>query len=124
MSLIPNSGPLVLCIGDDRDLLQIRAMVLQHAGYAVCQFSGTGVLKAEYLPAFAFVVLCHSISLQKAEAIASLLRFRNPSARVIRLSHVYAAPDAMFDSTCDTVLGPRTMLSELDRLAGRAVAHC
>ena len=70
MSPVSYLGSTVLCVGEDSDLLWIRALVLQHAGYVVCALSGSGVLEARELPKVAFAVLCHSVTLQLAEVIA------------------------------------------------------
>jgi hypothetical protein len=67
------------------------------------------------------VVLCTSIAMGTAEALARTVKAAQPAIRIVRLSRWKSPPDPYFDAVCDTPLDPAELLAELEQLRNMAL---
>jgi hypothetical protein len=104
----------VLSVGNDNTLLWARELVLKRTGYAVCSAFASDILARDI--EFDILVLCRSIAIERAEALARTVKAKHPSVRIVRLSALPLVHDDYFDAVCDPTQGPLKLLAELARL--------
>lgn len=91
-------------------------MLLERAGYVVCSLPESSMTPDLNIPSFDLVLLCHSISLERAESLAGWIRPRIPHVAVVRLASFNPDRKPCFDAVCSVQYGPVPLLTELDNL--------
>jgi hypothetical protein len=79
-------GPRLLCIGEDRFLLDIRKLLLEQAGYSVITLPGVNLPATPPVPAVAVAIICHSVHEPYRSHITDWMRQTLPKTRILLLS--------------------------------------
>jgi hypothetical protein len=115
-SKISENPPLVLCLGSDQRLLEIRGRVLATHYGAV---SLGNIEELDALPAtkqFDVVVLCHSLSSEQCDMATTIVRERWPKAKIVALSREGSSFLTAADQTIRSLDGPSVLLQAIDGL--------
>ena len=112
----------VLCVGTDKKLLTTRGLILAQAGYRTSLLLDASITDRTDLSAHEVILFCHSVSLQRAEAISYLARWQRPSVLTIRLTQVDFGSVPGFDTACAVSSGPARLLELLNQLSSKAQA--
>lgn len=107
---------IVLCVGLNRSLMNLRVAVFKEAGYNVIE----GHKAEEALRLFRstdvdLAVLCHSIPIAQRRGLASLMKDSKPMTPVLVLHQGFESiieADASIDNLC----GPKTLLEVMASL--------
>lgn len=82
--------PTALQFGKDTSLLESRSAILETTGLAVINVYSVRQCISEILARnFDLIVLCHSVSQEEREQVASFVHTRNPATPVLLISTFY-----------------------------------
>lgn len=122
-SLTPTQGGL-LCVDDDPDILKLRRMVLESAGYVVITAaSGDEALQVlEGGQPVALVLLDYLMPGMRGDELAIKLRRQNPRLPIIAVSAVGQLPDSLLRNVNAHVQkgrGPEVLLATVSMILGQ-----
>lgn len=105
----------VLSICDYEPLLNAREQVLHREGYDVVSVSRLESIRTLDIASFRFVIICQSISQDKAAQISCMLKACNPHLLLLRMnsSDTYRDENEQFDAELDGSGGPTALLEAL-----------
>lgn len=110
-------APVVLSVGSDRTLLNLRDEVLRAAGYAVREHVPSELSEVGN-GGFDVVVLCHSIRREEMRRIIRRIRHANPNIPILL---VRADGEAeMVDASVHGLDGPQVLLDSVSKLLEKA----
>jgi hypothetical protein len=130
------SAPVILCVGEDADLLDTRTLLLQSIGAEVHCCAAWRILQAAQPESgdeallsmdnirFDLIVLCHTIEPAAARKIARMARRRLPSCRTLLLQPISVAGNDRTLPGFDAVacVEPASLLSSIACLLVRQSA--
>lgn len=112
-----NMQPLLLCLSNNPELLEIRTRVLA-TRYRVVPVLGLDALKA--LPgdsAFSVLVLCHTLQDGDCEAAINTVRAVWPAIRIVMVTTGYAdCLEFGADAVVDSLAGGTALLRAIERV--------
>jgi CheY-like chemotaxis protein len=112
---------LVLAVGRDAVLLEMRSKVLQAAGYTVIPELSLKKAVAKFREGdFGLVLLCHSIPGQDRERLTRLLREHTSRTPIVSVSASLSALDSFADATLGN--DPKELLGGLRELLVKKTA--
>jgi CheY-like chemotaxis protein len=112
-------GFRILSICDDDDIRFSRELVLKQEGYEVESMAGSKLLESCSVRSFHIAVLCHSLGVARAAAIADHLRRANPGILLLRVHAIRSCPDCFYDMECEVLPGPDALLQAISGLCSR-----
>jgi hypothetical protein len=89
--VVPSSNGSVthiLSIGDEDTLLRLRTLVLEAAGYEVRSMRSQMVTEEELAIPVDLLILCHTVNIRRAAAIATVARRFHPDVRLLTLTKI------------------------------------
>ena len=95
---------VILSVGQDALVSETRGQVLQTAGYTVMTQTSPKRAMAQFFEGdFDLVLLCHSISAEARNSLASLIRERSPRTPIVFVASGVAQVDRSSDLTIETI---------------------
>jgi hypothetical protein len=112
----------ILLYGQDSRLLETRKWVLQSRGYRVVSIAQpSDIALLPLAPAFALLVLCHTLSPQEGEKAARLASARWPAIKDLALAaDKTRSPTGLLGQLLHTMGGPANLLAQVSNLVGYA----
>jgi hypothetical protein len=110
----------ILMYGHDERLLETRQWVLQSRGYRILTITRlAGFTSIPRIPPIKLVLLCHSLSVEEAEAAMALGDSRWPGVHILALgAKMLSAPSGLLGQLLHTMDGPAKLVSMVDELVG------
>lgn len=90
--------PNVLLVGEDEQLLQIRAALLRTIGAKTACCTGSSAMALQECQHCELVVLCHSLSDERRSALAENVRIRWPETHVLLVTPTKALEQSASDA--------------------------
>ena len=114
---LSNKRPAILCIGEDRRLLETRGMLLRGISGCVILASSQELFTVQE-EGFSLVLLCHTLSVEQYASCLAYIRERWQGAQVIRIK---AMSKSFRDGPERAVTSePALLVKELRRLLSRS----
>jgi len=111
----------VLCVGQQRQLLAVRDIVLRAEGYCVIEaYSADEALRIFAATDVDIVVICHSIPVQSRRRLVLAMKQARPLTPVIALHEAYDYVTEA-DSSVDQLAGPEVLLEAVASLLKKPV---
>lgn len=111
-----NVDERVLCVGQDKDLLDTRVRLLS-LYYSTTGARGVSEMNGLADLAFDVVVLCHSLGSKERAAVISVARERWPKAKLLGITMRQSHPDV--DAEVGALDGPRALVRAVNQLLDR-----
>ena len=103
--------PIVIC-GNDKDLLETRAMVLATANFQVELLIGVEALQTAHINAETrLVVLCHSLSDREQNQAIQKLQQTLPKTAILALNSSARSHPLLGAASFDTFEGPQALIA-------------
>ncbi len=97
--------PTILCLGEDRDLLGTRAMLLERLGAEVKRATSIAeALEQVASENFDLIVLCHSLKQCDSVAICNAIRDRNPPPLILKITKSFGFEEELAQLFCDAIV--------------------
>lgn len=113
----------ILSIGDDEGLRSSREMLLASEGYEVHSAESSAFLDVCQVRSLDLVILCQSVTLERAQRLAEILRRYNPQIRILRVASSCGEADSSYDNSLEPLAGPRAMLRVIDAITDEITSH-
>ena len=98
----------ILCVGEDLDLLNTRAMLLETLGAEVkCATTLIEALEQVADENFDVIVLCHSLNQHAAVAISDAIRERKPPPLILKMTKYFGIEEEQAQFLCDAIVDAR-----------------
>ena len=110
------SEPVILSVGDDYSLLASRQMVLQSAGYRVYSCASNVPLQRLLEIRADMVLICHTVDLSRAEALAGGLRQASPEVPLLFLSKFNGGQRDTCLHMMHPASDPASLLRQIERM--------
>jgi CheY-like chemotaxis protein len=96
-----SSRKCILCVSRNKQLQDIRAMVLERAGYCVAKaLTDEDLIRfVEGPTAFSLVLLCHSVPEVSRRLVVTIVKAKNPSSPILMLYNGYDSTEAKVDGS-------------------------
>jgi DNA-binding response OmpR family regulator len=115
----PNSTVRVLQIGDDPELAESRALVLENAGFLVEHCASWEIRSRLRLDRFDIFLFCQSVDPQSAGELAVKIRREAPRALILRMRSRRADYDHLANLYLSAPAEPRELIHAVELLASR-----
>ena len=102
----------ILVCGNDKDLLETRALVLASAPFEVEMVIGIEALRSRHIDVKTrLIVLCHSLSDQEQSEAAQQVQQALPKTPILTLNSLARRSSLLSSATMDPFEGPRAMIA-------------
>lgn len=114
---------LLLSVGTDETLLELRNTILRKSGYTVVSSSSPRKALIEFRAGdFDLVILCHSISEADRQLLCQRMRLRSPGTPILQVREIVCDGESPLPESIPAE--PQTLLAKLnDLIATRTPSH-